>query len=133
MKLENKRKLVARTLNIGKEKIIFNAGRLSEIKEAITKQDIRDLKNSGAIILKENKGKRKVKKRKTRRRGGSSRKKPTTKKQDYVKLTRKLRAYLKNLKDREIITKEKFRELRKEIRAGNFRSLARMKERISNQ
>jgi len=130
MKLEKKKSLAARTLNVGEGRIVFNVERLPEIKEAITKQDIKDLKESGAIIIKEKKGRRKVERRKTRRRAGSIKKKVNTKKQDYVKLTRKLRTYLANLKNQKKISKENFRQLRKEIRASNFRSFSHMKERI---
>ena len=59
MKLENKKALVARALNVGKGRIIFNRKRLPEIKEAITKQDIKDLKSDGAIHDKEKAGKKK--------------------------------------------------------------------------
>ena len=130
MKLEKKKSLAARTLNVGEGRIVFNVERLPEIKEAITKQDIKDLKESGAIIIKEKKGRRKVERRKTRRRAGSIKKKVNTKKQDYVKLTRKLRTYLANLKNQKKISKENFRQLRKEIRASNFSSFSHMKERI---
>ena len=104
MKLQGKKSLIARTLNIGKGRISFNQQRLSEIKEAITKQDIRDLQSAGAFTIKEKKGRRKIKKRKTRRRAGSIKNKVNTRKKDYVKLTRKLRAYLSNLKQRRQVT-----------------------------
>ncbi len=130
MKLENKKDLAARSLKIGKNRIVFNVARLNEIKEAITKQDIKDLKESGAIFIREEKGRRKVQKRKTRRRHGSVKKKVNTGKKDYVRLTRKLRAYLFNLKSRGKISKEKSDKLRNEIRASSFKSLSHMKERI---
>ena len=131
MKLERKKMLAAKTLEVGKGRISFNKERLSEIKEAITKQDIRDLHKSGAITIKEISGKRKKVKRKTRRRGGSIRKKVNTRKQDYVKLTRKLRYYISELKKQKKISIEKYKELRKEIRTSAFRSKAHLKERIS--
>lgn len=130
MKLEKKRNLAARALNVGKARITFNTSRLSEIKEAITKQDIKDLKESGAIFIKEIKGRKKIVKRKTRRRRGSIKKKVKTRKQDYAILTRKLRAHLKYLKQNKKITQQEFIQLRKEIRTKAFRSLASMKEDI---
>src|SRR3989344_5480011 len=99
MKLENKRALAARTLKVGKNRVIFNSQRLSEIKEAITKQDIKDLVSSGVIRIKDKKGKRKIQKRKTRRRSGSIKKKVNKSKREYIILTRKLRAHLKKLKE----------------------------------
>jgi large subunit ribosomal protein L19e len=131
MKLETKKSLVARALKVGKNRIIFNTARLSELKEAITKQDIKDLKESGAIHIKEVAGRRTNKKRKTRRRAGSIKKKVNKSKQEYVVLTRKLRTHLAYLKKTKQITQEKYLEIRKEIRAKAFRSLANMKERIA--
>jgi large subunit ribosomal protein L19e len=132
MKLENKRSLAARTLNVGKGRIVFNAERLSEIKEAITKQDIKDLKEAGSIKIKHKSGRKTTKKRKTRRRPGSIKKKVKTRKKDYVTLTRKLRSHLLYLKKTKQITPENFKEIRKEIRTKIFRSLAHMKERIAS-
>jgi len=131
MKLEKKKALAARALNVGTKRIVFNAKRLSELKEAITKQDMKDLKEGGAISLSEKQGHKTHKKRKTRRRTGSIKKKPKTRKQDYVKLTRKLRKHLTNLSNRGNLEKEKHKEIRKEIRTKSFRSLSQMKERLS--
>jgi len=130
MKLETKKQLAARTLKVGKGRIIFNMSRLSEIKEAITKQDIKDLKESGAISIKEIKGRKKIVKRKTRRRYGSIKKKVKTRKQEYIKLTRKLRAHLSYLKTNKKITNEEFIRLRKEIRTKAFRSFTHLKDSI---
>jgi large subunit ribosomal protein L19e len=131
MKLETKKDLVARALKVGKNRIVFNTSRLSELKEAITKQDIRDLKESGAIHIKEIHGRKTHKKRKTRKRFGSIKKKIKGGKKQYIKITRKLRSYLAYLKKTKQISQENYLNLRKEIRASTFRSLAHMKERIS--
>ncbi len=130
MKLENKKRLAARTLNIGVNRIIFNTTRLKEIKEAITKQDIKDLLKDKAIAIKEIKGSRKIVKRKTRRRQGSIKKKVKKTKREYITLTRKLRAYLAHLKKTNQLTQEDFQELRKQIRAKQFRSLSQLKEKL---
>ena len=59
MNLKNKKQLASRTLGVGAGRIAFRNERVDEIKEAITKQDIRDLVEAGAIVIKEIKGKRK--------------------------------------------------------------------------
>jgi len=130
MKLESKKELAARTLNVGKARIVFNIERLAQIKEAITKQDIRDLQKDGAITIKEIKGRRKNIKRKTRRRIGSVKKKVNKKKREYMNLTRKLRTYTKSLRKTGQVDNETYRKIRKEIRAKSFRSKAHLKERI---
>ena len=130
MKLEKKKALAARTLGVGKNRIVFNSARLSELKDAITKQDIKDLKTSGVISIKDKRGRRTLEKRKTRRRGGSVRKKVKGTKRNYVVLTRKLRSYLAHLKRQDSISRENYLSLRNEIKASLFRSLSHMKEHI---
>jgi len=87
MKLEGKKELASRALGIGKKRIVFNKERISEIKEAITKQDIRDLLKDKAIFINEIKGRKKIVRRKTRRRAGSVKKKVNNRKRDYMNIT----------------------------------------------
>lgn len=131
MKLENKRELIARVLGIGKARILLNKERLAEIKEAITRQDIRELAKDNAIIIKEIKGTKKHQKRKTRRRAGSKKKNPKNSKRTYIILTRKLRKHIASLRRLGEIDREKYQKLRKEIKARVFRSKAHLKERLS--
>ena len=128
MNLEKKKRLTAKTLNVGKGRIIFNNERLSEIKEAITRQDIRDLHTNGAIAIKPISGRKTIVKRKTRRRHGSVKKKVNKGKENYVILTRKLRAYVREMRKHEEITQEQYNSLRKQIRASIFRSKSHLKE-----
>lgn len=132
MKLENKKAFASRTLGVGKGRIVFNKNRLDEIKQAITKQDILDLKNAGSILIKEKSGRKKVEKRKSRRRAGSIKKKVKRGKKTYVLRTRKLRAYLSMLKEKGKLPRENYYTLRKEIKASSFRNLSHIKERIAS-
>lgn len=131
MKLDKKKVLAVRTLGVGRDRIAFNANRLDEIKEAITKQDIRDLYASGAIMIKEIKGSRTIVKRKTRRRHGSIRKTIKGGKAHYMIRTRKLRAYISEMLKQEKITKDQYLQLRKQIKASTYRNKAHMKEHIT--
>lgn len=130
MNLDKKKKLAARTLNVGKERIVFNISRLGEIKEAITKQDIKDLYKDGAIMIKNIKGRKKIYKRKTRRNAGSRKKIIINRKQNYVKITRRLRNYLRVLRNKGSIPEEHFSKMRREIKTSAFNNLAQFKERI---
>lgn len=130
MNLDKKKKLAARTLNVGKGRIVFNTSRLPEIKEAITKQDIKDLYKDGAITIKNINGRRKIYTRKTRRKIGSRKKIIVNTKQNYVKITRRLRNYLRVLRNKGGITEEQFLAMRREIRTSAFKNLAQFKERI---
>ena len=132
MKLDKKKNLAARTLGVGKGRILFVKERLNEIKEAITKQDIIDLKKDGAIVIKEVKGRRKVIKRKKQRKDGKVKLKVNVRKRNYIIMTRKLRAHLKHLKAQGEISKEDFTDLRKKIRNKYFISLRSMKDHIKS-
>lgn len=129
MNLGKKKALAIRTLKVGKERIVFVKSRLNEIKEAITKQDIRDLLKEGAIIIKTIKGRRKVV-RKRSRSPGNIRKKVNRRKREYVIITRKLRKHVAGLKKRGEISNEDFKEIRKKIRNREFKSIAQLKEFI---
>ena len=129
MNISKKKELAKRTLKVGKGRIVFLESRLDEIKEAITKQDIRDLKMEGAIIIKNIKGRRKVKKNK-KKSVGNVRKKVNTRKRDYVIMTRKLRKYVSEIKKQGIISKKEESEIRKKIRNKMFRSKAHLREHI---
>lgn len=130
MKLESKKDLIARTLGVGKDRIVLNIHSLPEVKESITRQDIRDLVSSGVIKIKEVKGTKKKVTRKTRRRAGSIKKKVNKRKEEYMIFTRKFRAYIKEMKKHGVLSNEDYRKIRSEIRARNFKSKANLRERI---
>jgi len=130
MNLSKKKILAANALKVGKKRIVFVKERLDEIKEAITKQDIRDLKAEGAIVVKEIKGRKKIKKKTGKKSVGNVRKKVNVKKKNYVIMTRKLRKYVAVLKEKGELTKEQVVEIRKRIRNKAYRSKAHLKEYI---
>ncbi len=131
MKLEKKRELASRALGIGRNRIVFNKERLAEIKEAITKEDMKHLAKEGAITIKETRGRRKIEKRENRRRAGSIKKSTNVRKREYVVLTRKLRAYLAELRRKGTISRDNYRDLRKQIRLKAFKSKSSLRGHIS--
>ena len=126
--MKNKKVLASRVFNVGANKIIFNPSRLNEISEAITRQDMIDLHNAGAIIISEKAGRKKVEKRKRRRKDGNFRKIVFNRKRDYIIITRKLRNYLFELRKQKRIDDEKYQEVRRKIKTRNFKSKAQLKE-----
>jgi large subunit ribosomal protein L19e len=128
MNLKKKKALVTRTLKVGKERIVFLKSRMDEIKEAITKNDIRSLQKEGAIVIKNIKGRRKIKKKGKKRSVGNIRKKVNKRKQEYVKMTRKLRNYVAEMKKQGKLSKEEIKDIRKKIRNKAFKSKAHLKE-----
>ncbi|MEX0919982.1 MAG: 50S ribosomal protein L19e [Candidatus Pacearchaeota archaeon] len=129
MNLGKKKELAKRTFNVGKERIVFVEDRLGEIKEHITKQDMRDLKKDGAIIIKDVKGRAKAKK-KRKKSTGNIRKKVNKRKEEYMATTRKLRKYISELKRQGKISREDVTEIRKKIRNRAFKSKAHLKTHI---
>ena len=128
MNLRKKKELAARTLKIGKKRIVFLNSRIKEVKEAITKQDIRDLKDEGVILINEIKGRRKNTKKSKKRVPGKIRKNVNKRKQEYVIMTRKLRSYTAEMKKKGEISTEESTEIRKKIRNRFFKSKSHLKE-----
>lgn len=131
MNLRKKKELAAKALGVGKNRIYFSPESLSDIKEAITKQDILALNQEGIIKIKPTKGRRKVVTKRKRKGPGKTKMKVKNRKQDYVKITRKLRRYVKYLMDGNHITKEVYYELRKKIKTRVFKNLTHLKEHLS--
>ena len=130
MNLGKKKNLAAKTLGVGKERIVFLKPRLDEIKEAITRQDIKDLKKEGAIVVKTVKGRKKINKKKKKKGTGKIKKKINKRKKEYVILTRKLRKYVAELKKIKKLNSEEVKEIRKKIRNKFFKSKAHLKKYI---
>lgn len=122
MQLNKKKALAAKTLNVGKDRIVFMNGSLAEIKEAITRKDILDLFNAGAIQIREIHGRKTIKKRKHRRGVGKIEQRVPKKKQVYVKITRKLRSTVRGLFAMKKINRDQYINIRKMIRASKFKS-----------
>ena len=131
--LNKKKELAARTFGVGVNKIFFDTRRLNDVKEAITKQDMRDLLSDGAISIKENIGRKMKEKSKTRRGVGKIKIKKKKGKREYVILVRKLRIYVGELRLQGKIPKEQFYELRKKIKARAFKDKSHLKETLGGK
>ena len=144
MKLKNKKMLVKSLYNVGNKRIKFDSEKLSEIKEAITKKDIKGLVNKKIIIIKQKKGSSRVRarkiliqKRKGRRKGIGSRKgkfsarlKP---KRVWINKIRVQRELLNKLKENNLIEKKNYRELYLRAKGGFFRSRKHLKTYINER
>ncbi len=130
MNLRKKKQLISRVLKVGVGRIKLNSEMLEEIKEAITRQDILDLKKGGGITIKENAGRRKKKKRKTKKKHGSIKKRIGKRKRNYVRTVRKLRSYAKNLRARSQIGKEEYENINKKIKSGIIKDVFHLREAV---
>lgn len=138
MKLRNKRRIAADTLKVGRHRVWFDELRLDEIKDVITKANIRKLVKDRAIQARPEKSisrfrirKRIVQKRKGRRQGQGSRKGSIgvrlPKKRAWVNNMRVQRNFLKTLKSKRMITPVSYREIYGKIKGGFFRSRRHLK------
>ncbi len=138
MDLKLKRKLIARMLKCSPKRIYLDPESLEDIKNAITREDLRILIHKGIIRKKQKKGVSRVrarklheKKKKGHRKGIGSRKgKKTARrnpKRDWINKVRKQRKYLKKLKEKGLLSNENFKLLYKKSKSGFFRSLRHLK------
>jgi large subunit ribosomal protein L19e len=133
MNLKNQKRIAAKLLKVGKTSVRFDPEKLSDIKEAITKLDMRGLIRDGAVKSKpigsSSKGrlrKRLSQKRKGRQQGLGKRKGKKTarlsKKEEWMIKVRVQRTFIRELKDKNLISVRTYRQLYKKIKGNYFRS-----------
>lgn len=138
MKLQVQKRLAASILKRSKSKVAIDTSRLEEVKEAITRFDVKGLIKSGAITAKAVKGPSKVRarkiqeqKRKGRRKGAGSKKGKATarlsKKEAWMIKVRAQRGFLKELKEKEYLDAKTYRDLYRKSAGGFFRSRRHIK------
>jgi len=136
--MKTQKKLAAKIAKRSKKKVKLDSSRLEEIKEAITRADIRSLLKDKAIKVEQKKGvsrarARKHKKQKVRgrKKGQGSRKGRAnarlSNKQKWMNRIRLQRKFLKELKDNKKITQEVYKEIYRKAKGGFFRSKRHIK------
>ncbi|MBW2988327.1 50S ribosomal protein L19e [Candidatus Woesearchaeota archaeon] len=144
MELKTQRRIAAEVLKCSQKRVYFSPEHLSEIKEAITKQDIRELINANIIQKLPKRGvsrfharKILVQKRKGRRRGQGSRKGTKLarlpKKEAWMSKIRCQRAFLKKLKHKGLLSTQAYTSLYRKAKGGFFRSLNHLKYYIKER
>lgn len=125
-------------------RVRFDTERLGDIKEAITKADIKTLIQEGAITKKPVQGISRAsirmdadQRRKGRRKGAGSRKgKKTSRlrpKTSWINRIRLQREFLLSARDNGLITKEAFRDLYMKAKGGFFRNKRHLKLYVNEQ
>ena len=144
MKLKLQKRLAAALKHAGKHRIKLPQENLNEIKEALTKSDIRKLISKRIIIVKQKKGKSRhharillLQKRKGRRKGKGSREGKRTarlpRKKAWMAKIRAQRKFLKVLKSKNLLSTIDFRSLYLKSKSGAFRSKRHIKTFITEQ
>lgn len=138
MQLTVQRKLAAAVLHCSPKRVWFDETRLGDIKEAITKQDVRGLIAGGLIQMKRARGIsrgrarfRQTQRRKGRQRSHGSRKGLSTARQSpklaWIARIRLQRQFIQELREKNLITNGTYRELYMKCKGGFFRSLRHVK------
>jgi large subunit ribosomal protein L19e len=138
MKLDSQKRIAASLLNCSIKRVVFDVERLEEIKESITKADLRSLIKDEAITAKPLRGisrgrarKRQIQRRKGQQKGQSTRKGKSKarapKKRVWINRIRIQRKFLKELKDKKILSSGTYSNLRSKAKGGFFRSKRHIK------
>jgi large subunit ribosomal protein L19e len=138
MDLRYQRRLAAEILGVGENNIVFDPEQLDRISNAITREDVKRLIKEGIIKIevpqRNSRGRWKIlheAKKKGRYRGPGSRKGSSSARTDHhyewVYRIRKIRQFLKWLRDHEIIDSKTYRKLYRLSKGGAFDSLAALK------
>ncbi|MEA2038191.1 MAG: 50S ribosomal protein L19e [Nanoarchaeota archaeon] len=133
MKLNNQKRLAAQILKCSEKKVKFDPDSLSDIKESITKADIRNLIKEKVIVKIKDVGvsrvrarKRLVQRRKGKQSGPASKKGSRgarlPRKREWINKIRVQREFLIRLKERKIIDDKLYRDLYLKSKGGFFRS-----------
>ncbi|MEM2918959.1 MAG: 50S ribosomal protein L19e [Candidatus Altiarchaeota archaeon] len=142
MNLSLQRRLAAKILKVGINRIYISPEKKEEVSKAITRDDIRALIKDGLISVRKEKGTsrvrvRKIKeqKRKGRRKGHGSRKGKkgarTPRKEIWISKVRALRDELKKLKKEGKIDRKEYRKLYRQIKGNIFKSRRHLRESLS--
>ncbi len=142
--LQTQRRLAARILKCGENRVRFDPDSLDDIKEAITKSDIRSLISNGIVTKKRVLNTSRFWARKTRlqkihgrRKGLGSRKgKKTARlnpKRTWINKIRLQRNFIKSLKTTDKLSITHYHELYLKSKGGFFRSIRHLKLYINER
>jgi large subunit ribosomal protein L19e len=142
--LKSQKRMAAKVMDVGNNRVWIDPEQMDRVDEAITRQDIRNLVESGAIQKKDKKGtskgrskEKKKQKKKGRQKGQGSRKGKKTarksSKDQWMEKIRAIRDRLKELRDEEEITQEQYRKLYDMSKGGFFRDTKHLENHIENK
>lgn len=130
------KRLAAEILGVGENRVKILPEALSEVSEALTKEDVRSLINEGKILVqskRRNSRGRVNERRKARRLKGEGRRHGSRKgtradeRRMWITRIRKIREYLRYLRDSGVIDRRTYRDLYLHAKGGAFKSLSDLK------
>ncbi|MEM4659505.1 MAG: 50S ribosomal protein L19e [Sulfolobales archaeon] len=135
------RRLAAEILNVGENRVRFDPERIADIESALTKEDVRKLIKEGVIWAepsgRNSRGRwkeRHEKRKRGHRRGPGKRKGAKGAREDpherWVKTVRKIRRFIKWLRDNDVIDTATYRRLYRLAKGGAFKNLPDLKRHL---
>nr|MDO8083734.1 50S ribosomal protein L19e [Candidatus Sigynarchaeum springense] len=144
MNLTAQRRLAAKALKCGENRVFMDPFMSSEISTAITMRDIRGLINSGVIKKRYSTGVSRSRakiiheqKKKGRRSGPGTHKGVASSRNDpkstWIAQIRNIRAFLKNLRDKQVIDKAIYQKYYALAKGGNFKNTGQLKRYMQDK
>jgi large subunit ribosomal protein L19e len=144
MDLKSQKRIAADVLDVGEDRVWMDPDQMEKIDEAITRKDIRNLIEGGAIQKRDVEGNskgrsREIKKQKAKgQRKGQGSRKGTKKarkseKDEWMEKIRALRSDLKEMKEEGEITGKQYRELYNKAKGGFFRNRKHLENYIEDE
>ncbi len=139
------RRLAAEVAGVGLNNVKLPPDYLDEIRDALTREDVRKLIEEGKIIIEKKRGistSRTKIRRKNRRLKGEGRKSGSKKggknarskqRQMWIARIRKMREYLRELRDNGTIDSSTYRLFYRKAKGGTFKSLADLRNALKQQ
>lgn len=142
MNLKSQRRLAAKVLNVGVNRVWIDPEGAEDVEAAITRQEIRKLINDGMIkalpekATSRGRARARIAQKKAKRQRGPGKRKGAkysvvSRKTRWMAKIRAQRKHLRNLRERRIITVHTYRNLYMKAKGGEFRSIAEMERYIS--
>ncbi|MFB6245234.1 MAG: 50S ribosomal protein L19e [Candidatus Nanohaloarchaea archaeon] len=142
--LKSQKRMASEVLGVGENRVWIDPDQQEKVEEAITRKDIRNLVESGAIEKRDQKGsskgrsrENKSQKKKGQRKGHGSRKGKQTarksEKQDWMEKIRAIRKRLRRMRDEGEIDQEQYRELYDMANGGFFRDTKHLENHVENK
>ncbi|MBS3138075.1 50S ribosomal protein L19e [Candidatus Woesearchaeota archaeon] len=136
MNIKNQRRLAGQVMHCSPHRVTFDQTRLSDIKEAITKADIRGLVREGVIksnpVESNSQGRQRMRRVKKKRGKGQGKRKGSwgarvSRKERWIATIRSQRTLISALREKGLVENKVYRDLYLKAKGGFFRNKRHIK------
>jgi len=142
--LKNQRRMASEVMDVGENRVHIDPEETERVEEANTRQDVRNLIESGAITKRKEKGtsrgrarKKRQQKAKGQQKGHGSRKGKKTARKDskkkWMEQIRAIRKRLKEMKEENEVTNDEYWDLYDMAKGGFFRDTKHLENHVANK